>query len=118
MTDFNEKLDKILIECSYENWDGYKAEPISEEVIEYSKIFIKNMEGYLEKCDENPAPCCDGDIHFDFGINGNSLTVCVDKSGTVIYVGAFNDNRVKATENNIFVAIEKIKRLLRDNNLK
>lgn len=53
MTNFTDKdisweLEKILKECSSDDWDGERAKPVSEEVLRNASIFLESFPPSVE----------------------------------------------------------------------
>lgn len=93
------ELLKVYFECSEENWDGYGAEPISEDVIFEALEFLKLIPEHIPKPEIVPEP--EGEIGFEWDYGDDSIFVAsVKGTGIVAYAGLLGSNelRVRSTD--------------------
>lgn len=94
------ELNEIYRECSSPNWDGYNANPISEDTL-YQAIGIIELlsNDYLNLSIPDIAPEPDGDIAFEWEDNdGYTFGFSVNENKTINYAGIFGPNTVHGNE--------------------
>ena len=62
--DIFQELEKIFEECSSENWDGYRAKPLSKEVLRNTRTFLESLPSDTELPQIAEEP--DGAISFEW----------------------------------------------------
>jgi len=88
-------LDEVYDECSVENWDGYNAQPVSQDAyFEASKLLkiFPTSSISLPMPDIGPEP--DGGIGLEwYKDKGFSFLVSINGKNIITYVGRFGKNK-------------------------
>jgi hypothetical protein len=85
-----EELDGIAEECREANWDGYNANPVSLEAIEYAKMLLRIFSEFVEP-EVTPGP--DGDISLEWLGGPKRAIVCVHKTDETCYIFISEEER-------------------------
>jgi hypothetical protein len=96
LSDAIDALLKISQECKFDNWDGYGAKALSEEVFAEARCFIENLPLTAPPPELSIDP--DGEIVFEWYAAPRkvfSVSVGVDR---LTYAGLFGSSTIHGTE--------------------
>ena len=92
-------LNKILAECSFQNWDGEGALAISEDVYIEALRFIKNLPTYVDLPLPEINPDNDGELSLEWYRNKRQVfVVSISGKNRITYAGLFGTNDIHGTE--------------------
>ena len=97
MRDTIDELGEVYLEAVEPGWDGYGAQPISEQVLENAVAFLCALPPDLPM----PEVSADaqGDIHFEWSVNSyRTLSVSISPAGLLSYAGLFGPSRTRGLE--------------------
>lgn len=95
-----DELDEIVQDCSKSGWDGYDAQPVSDESIVAAQQIIDALPEHIRVPDVTPEPS--GEIALEWR-SGNQKYFSVTASGTVlVYAGIFGGFCKKYGEERFF----------------
>jgi hypothetical protein len=84
------ELKGVCKQYSRENWDGYGAQPISEQACNDAEKFVQMLPEYKKRPEITPVP--DGDISLEwYGGEKKVFFVTFHGNRTVEYIGAFGE---------------------------
>lgn len=87
-----QKLDEIFKECSAMGWDGEQAKPISSEVVEYTKVFLRFLPLGIEAPEISAEP--DGAITLEWYRTPTLvLSISINPDGWVYYAALIGTSR-------------------------
>jgi len=100
-------IREVYYEASKEDWDGYDAEPISEETLIEAKKFARMLPPSLPLPEIVPEP--DGSIGFEwYRQKGYVFVVSVAGNNVITYAGLFGKNREIHGKDEFDSAVPKI----------
>jgi len=111
----------IQKECSFQDWDGYDAKPISSQTAQLMFRFIDNLPDNIFISEIVPEP--DGNLAIEWN-NGENVHFSVsltsmEEHGIIIYAGYFGKHDKQYGENIYLDEIPaSVKRILNENFLK
>ncbi len=92
-----ERLEEVFQECSEEGWDGYDAEPITEETYLEAKRFVEALPLFIPKPEITPEPS--GEIGLEWSQGRNRVfVVSVSGRNELVYAGVFGINEIHGVE--------------------
>ena len=97
LRDTIDELGEVYLEAVEPGWDGYGAQPISEQVLENAVAFLCALPPDLPM----PEVSADaqGDIHFEWSVNSyRTLSVSISPAGLLSYAGLFGPSRTRGLE--------------------
>ncbi len=78
------ELQEVFEECSSENWDGARAEPVSEEVLRDARAFLELLPPDIEMPQTAAEP--DGAISFEWYRSPEKvISVSINPGGEIYY---------------------------------
>lgn len=87
-----QQLDEVLEECSSEGWDGERAKPISGEVLQYAKVFLKSFPLGVEAPEIGAEP--DGAITLEWYRSPNRvISISINPGGWLYYAAIIGVTR-------------------------
>ena len=109
------QIEKIIIDCKENGWDGYDANPISSKTQINSKTLIKKLiinipEYIVDNCDISPAS--DGSIVFEWRENSSKIFTISILEDQVIYIYINKIKKEKTTGKFEFIGIDNFLRTL------
>jgi hypothetical protein len=92
-----DELGEVYLEGLEPGWDGYGAQPVSEEVLENAVTFLCRLPQDLPMPDVSAD--AQGEIHFEWFSNPHrTLSVSISPAGVLSYAGLFGPNRTRGLE--------------------
>jgi len=99
LDDVYQSLDEIFEECSEENWDGYDALPISEDVVLEAKRLIESLPATSSIPMPEIVPEPTGEIGLEWYKSKRSVfVVSVNGKNEAAYAGLFGPNKTHGEE--------------------
>lgn len=94
------ELKQVYRDCSIDNWDGYGANPITENTyLEAESIIEMLNETFLNFPMPEIVPEPGGEIAFEWNDDyGQTFVFSIDDNKTITYAGIFGQNKVHGTE--------------------
>lgn len=87
-----QQLDEIFEECSTEGWDGERAKPISSEVLQCAKTFLKSFPLGIEAPEIGAEP--DGAITLEWYRSPNRvISISINPGGWLYYAAIIGATR-------------------------
>jgi len=87
-----QQLDEIFEECSSEGWDGERAKPISGEVLQCAKTFLKSFPLGVEAPEVGAEP--DGAITLEWYRSSNRvISISINPGGWLYYAAIIGTSR-------------------------
>jgi len=87
-----QKLIDVYVECSTPKWDGEQADPVIQDTLRNSWIFLDSLPLGVPYPDISAEP--DGAIVFEWYSSANKvLSLSIDADGNIDYAGLFGVNR-------------------------
>ncbi|MDA1067440.1 MAG: hypothetical protein O3C43_13150 [Verrucomicrobia bacterium] len=78
------KIREFGIECAEADWDGYDAEPVSQNALERAEVFIRSLPESISMPEVSVEP--DGDLSFDWNpTSTKTFSVSVGSSDRFAY---------------------------------
>jgi hypothetical protein len=97
LRDTIDELGEVYLEALEPGWDGYCAQPVSEEVLENAVAFLCRLPHDLPM----PEVSADaqGEIHFEWFSNPyRTFSVSVGSAGILSYAGLYGPSRARGLE--------------------
>jgi len=99
------ELADIVEKCSFAGWDGYDAEPVSDESKIAALQLIEVLPEFILAPDVTPLPS--GEIAFEWRV-GQEIDFTISVSGvSVVYAGVFGGSCKKYGEERFFDALHR-----------
>lgn len=90
--DISRELEKIFEECSSDGWDGERAKPVSEEVLQNASIFFESLPPSVELPQIAAEP--DGAVSLEWYRSPEKVvSVSVNPGGRLYYAAAIGARR-------------------------
>ena len=90
-------LAEVYLEALEPGWDGYGAQPVSQEVLENAVAFLCRLPQELPMPDVSAD--AQGEIHFEWFSNPyRTFSVSISPAGVLSYAGLFGPNRTRGLE--------------------
>lgn len=87
-----QQLEEVLEECSSEGWDGERSKPISAEVSQYAKVFLKSFPLGIEAPEIGAEP--DGAITLEWYRSPNRvISISINPGGWLYYAAIIGATR-------------------------
>jgi hypothetical protein len=92
-----DELGAAWEECRQEGWDGYSAQPVTQDTLRNAYIFLEALPLGVPVPSVAAEP--DGELAFEWHLSARrTLSVSVTPDGDLHYAGLFGPNRVYGTE--------------------
>ncbi|MGD0505685.1 MAG: hypothetical protein ABSD02_23435 [Steroidobacteraceae bacterium] len=86
------EIERIALECSVKNWDGYGAQPVSQSAKRHAQRFVDELPFRLGAPEAAADP--DGDISLVWDLGpGHVFTVSVSGAGQLSFAGLLGEGR-------------------------
>lgn len=86
------EMERIAFECQSPNWDGYGADPVSQEAKRQAQRLVDMLPFSFSPPEPVPDPDGDMSLHWDFG-PGHMFTVSVSANGMLNFAGLLGEGR-------------------------
>jgi hypothetical protein len=106
-----QQLDAIFEECSSHGWDGERAKPISEEVLQCAKTFLKSFPLGIEVPEVGAEP--DGAITLEWYRSPNKvISISINAGGWLYYAAIIGATRRHGMDFALFDVSEDLLELI------
>jgi hypothetical protein len=92
-----DQLAEVYLEALEPGWDGYGAQPVSEEVLENAIAFVCRLPNDLPMPDVSAD--AQGEIHYEwFSSPYRTFSVSIGAAGVLSYAGLYGASRTRGVE--------------------
>jgi hypothetical protein len=92
-----DRLVEVYVEASEPNWDGYGADPLTEQSLRNAAIFLCTLPSGLPTPDISAD--AQGEFHFEWFSNPyRTFSVSIGSKGVASYAGLFGTSRTRGLE--------------------